>query len=160
MGANGSYDKKLGGVPDNKRTHTDTEYKVLGFKVLVQTGKEKQTSNILNSNSKDATYLIAKMNEDSSLTILHINVNKGHQLDTEINLVFDSHGNIVPYNGKKTGSHSHKWMEHPDGNMGRKPVSNGGNTHLPISTEYSTLINAIVNFNKQKHKFKINDKQS
>jgi hypothetical protein len=74
--------------------------------------------------------------------------------DTEINMVFDSHGNLVPYNGKKTGSHSNKWIEHPDGNMGRKPVSNGGNTHLPIPTEYSTLNNAIENFNKQKHKIK------
>ena len=101
MGANGSYDKNLGGVPKDKRTHTETGYTVLGFKVLLQTGKEKQTSNILNSNSKDATYLIAKLNEDDTLSILHINVNKGHQLDTEINLVFDTHGNLAPYNGKR-----------------------------------------------------------
>ena len=70
MGANGSYDKNLGGVPKDKRTHTETGYTVLGHKVLLQTGKEKQTSNILNSNSKDATYLIAKLNEDDTLTIL------------------------------------------------------------------------------------------
>lgn len=159
MGANGSYDKNIGGVPKDKRTHTETGYTVLGHKVLVQTGIEDQTKNILNANSPDSTYLIAKLNEDKTLTIFNINDNKKHKIGTEINLVFDTHGNLVPYNGKKSGSHSHQWVEKPDGNMGRKPVSKGENPHQPIPTEYSTLTNAIVNFNKQKHKFKINDKR-
>lgn len=154
MGANGSYDKSFGGVPKDKRTHTDTGYTILGHKVLVQTGKEKQTSNILNSNSENSVYLIAKLNEDGTLTVWDVNINKGHQIDTEINLVFDSQGNIVPYNGKKTGSHSHKWIKNPDGDMVRKPFSNNGNTHLPIPPEYSSLNNAIENFNKQKNKIK------
>ena len=154
MGGNGSYDKKLGGVPKKKRTHVETGYTVMGHKVLLQKGIEDQTKNILNANSPDSTYLIAKLNDDSTLTILNINVNIGNKIGTEINLVFDSHGNLVPYNGKKTGSHSHQWVEQPNGNMGRKPVSNGGNTHLPIPTEYSTLTKAIEIFNKQKHKFK------
>ena len=154
MGANGSYDKNLGGVPKDKRTHTETGYTIMGHNVLLQTGKEKQTSNILNSNSPDSTYLIAKLNEDKSLTIWDININTSHKIGTEINLKFDSHGNLIPYNGKESASHSHKWIEHPDGNMGRKPASKGDNTHLPISDEYKPLLDAIVKFNKQKNKLK------
>ena len=152
MGGNGSYDKKTGGVPKKKRTHTDTGHTVLGHKVLLQTGTEDQTSNILNSNSPDPTYLMAKMNEDGTLTILNININKDHKIITDINLKFDSHGNIIPFNGKESASHSHKWIERPDGKMTRKPASNGENTHLPISDEFTPLLDAIVKFNKQKNK--------
>ena len=154
MGANGSYDKNLGGVPKDKRTHTETGYTIMGHKVLLQTGKEKQTSNILNSNSPNSTYLIAKLNEDKSLTVWDININTSHKIGTEINLKFDSHGNLILYNGKESASHSHKWIEHPDGNMGRKPASKGENIHLPISDEYKPLLDAIVKFNKQKNKLK------
>ena len=153
MGANGSYDKNLGGVPKDKRTHTETGYTILGHKVLLQTGKEKQTSNILNSNSPGSTYLIAKVNEDDSLTIWDININTSHKIGTEINLKFDSHGNLIPFNGKYDASHSHKWIERPDGNMGRKPASKEENTHLPIPNEYMALVNAIIKFNKEKHKY-------
>ena len=71
MGGNGSYDKKLGGVPKKKRTHIETSYTVMGHKVLLQKGIEYQTKNILNANSPDSTYLIAKLNDDSTLTILN-----------------------------------------------------------------------------------------
>jgi len=94
----------------------------------------------MNSNSKDATYLIAKLNEDKTLTIWDININTSHKTGTEINLKFDSHGNLIPFNGKESASHSHKWIEHPNGNMGRKPTSKGENTHLPILIFYMTMI--------------------
>lgn len=155
MGANGSYDKNLGGVPKDKRTHTETGYTVMGHKVLVQTGIEDQTKNIMNSNSANSVYLIAKLNDDGTLTIHNVNVNEGHKIGTEINLVFDTHGNIVPYNGKKTGSHMHKWIEHPNGKMGRMPATQKGeNLHLPIPDSFNALTNAIVKFNKQKNKLK------
>lgn len=153
MGANGSYDKNFGGVPEDKRTHTETGYTVLGHKVLLQTGSEVQTSNILNSNSPDSTYLMAKLNEDDTLTILNININKGHKITMDINLKFDSQGNLIPYNGKESASHSHKWIEKKDGKMARKPASNAENTHLPISGEFNILLDAIVKFNKKKNKF-------
>lgn len=153
MGANGSYDKNIGGVPKDKRTHTETGYTVLGHKVLLQTGTEDQTSNILNSNSPDSTYLMAKLNEDGTLTILNVNVNEGHKIKMDINLKFDSHGNLIPYNGKESASHSHQWIERPDGKMTRKPASNGESTHLPISGEFNNLLDAIVKFNKKKNKF-------
>ena len=97
---------------------------------------------------------MAKLNEDGTLTILNVNANKGHKIGTEINLVFDTHGNLIPFNGKKSGSHSHQWVEQSDGNMGRKPVPKGGNGHLPIPDEFKPLLNAIVKFNKQKNIFK------
>ena len=154
MGANGSYDKKLGGVPKDKRTHTETGYTVMGHKVLLQTGIERQTKNIMNSNTDNSIYLMAKLNEDGTLTILNVNTNKNHKISTEINLVFDSQGILVPYNGKKSGSHSHQWEEQSDGNMVRKPVSKNGNSHLPISDEFKPLLDAIIKFNKQKNKLK------
>ena len=153
MGGNGSYDKNLGGVPKGKRTHTETGYTILGHNVLLQTGKEKQTSNILNSNSEDSTYLIAKLNEDGTLTVHDINTNEGHKIKTDINLKFDSHGNLSPFNGKESASHSHKWIEKSDGNMARKPSSNGENTHLPIPDEFKPLLKAIEKFNKQHNKY-------
>ena len=52
MGANGSYDKTLGGVPLGKRTHIETGHTILGHKVLLQDGTYDQTKNILNSNSE------------------------------------------------------------------------------------------------------------
>ena len=160
MGANGSYDKKLGGVPKDKRTHTETGYTVLGHMVLLQTGTEDQTSNILNSNSPDSTYLMAKLNEDGTLTILNININKNHKIKMDINLKFDSHGNLIPFNGKESASHSHKWIERPDGKMARKPASSGENPHLPISGEFNNLLDAVVIFNKKKNKFPRNDKRN
>ena len=114
MGANGSYDKNLGGVPEDKRTHTETGYTIDGHKVLLQTGKESQTKNIMNSNTDNSVYLMAKQNEDGTLTILNINANKGHKIGTEINLVFDSHGNLVPFNGKNN------LMEIWEGNLYQK----------------------------------------
>ena len=35
----------------------------------------------------------------------------------DIHLKFDSHGNLIPYHGKESASHSHKWIETPNGNM-------------------------------------------
>ena len=154
MGANGSYDKNLGGVPKDKRTHTETGYTIMGHKVLLQTGKEKQTSNILFSNSENSIYLMAKLNEDGTLTIHNINTNGGHKINMYINLKFDSHGNLIPYNGEEGASHAHQWEERPDGKMARKLVSKGGNPHLPIPNEFTSLVNAIVKFNKQKKKLK------
>lgn len=108
----------------------------------------------MNSNTDNSIYLMAKLNEDGTLTIWDININKGNKIKTDINLKFDSHGNLIPYNGKESASHSHKWIEKSNGDMARKPSSNGENTHLPISDEYKPLLDAIIKFNKQKNKLK------
>ena len=152
MGANGSYDPKLNGVPENKRTHIDTGFRILGHKVLLQEGVTDQSKNIMNSNSEDPIYLMAKQNEDGSLTILNINNFSKHKIGYELNLKFDINGNLKPYDGKEQSSHSHKWYEGDDGLMHRKPVS--GNSHLPIPEEYNELITEIEKFNKQKKVYK------
>ena len=105
MGGNGSYDESQGGVPKKKRTHIETGYTIMGHKVLLQDGTYDQTKNIMNSNSPNSTYLMAKLNEDGSLTILNININKNHKIDLEINLKFDSDGNLRSYNGKEGNSY-------------------------------------------------------
>ena len=96
-------------------------------------------------------YIMAKMYEDGSLAILNVNINKDHKIKMDINLKFDSQGNLIPYNGKESGSHAHEWHERADGKMARKPVSKEENSHLPIPSEYSSLINHIVEFNKKKN---------
>ena len=148
MGANGSYDKTMDGVPENKRTHIETGYEIFGHKVLLQDGTEDQTANILNSNSKDPIYLIAKKNQDGSLTILNINDCSDHKIGFEVNLKFDVNGNVLPYNGKENHSHGHEWIQVENGDMHRKPTT--GNSHLAIPSGYGALIKAIEKFNKGK----------
>ncbi len=45
----------------------------------------------MNSNTDNSIYLMAKLNEDGTLTILNVNTNKGHKISTEINLGFIRH---------------------------------------------------------------------
>lgn len=152
MGANGSFDKSMGGVPDAKRTHTETGHTILGHKVLLQSDNQTQTKNIMNSNSGDPIYLIAKKNPDGSLQIQNINDFGDHKIGYEINLKFDSSGNVKPYNGKEGNSHAHEWIQAPNGDMHRKDVE--GNGHRPIPSSYTNLIKKIEKFNKEKHKSK------
>lgn len=149
MGANGSYDKKTGGVPAGRRTHIETGHKILGHKVLLQEGVSDQTKNIMNSNSESPIYLMAKKNPDGSLTVLNINDFSGHKIGLEINLKYDQNGNVKPFNGKEANSHSHEWHQVDNGDMHRKPTE--GNSHLPIPDRYSELISEIQKFNKQKN---------
>ena len=85
--------------------------------------------------------------------MLTINQNKDHKIEFEINLKFDSQGNVRPYNGKESSSHAHEWYEGEDGNMYRKTTK--GNSHMPIPSTYNALIHAIEQFNKKKNHIKI-----
>ena len=143
----------MGGVPKDKRTHIETGHTIMGHKVLLQDGNRLQTKNIMNSNSDSPTYLMAKLNQDGSLTVLTINQNKDHKIEFEINLKFDSQGNVRPYNGKESSSHAHEWYEGEDGNMYRKTTK--GNSHMLIPSTYNALIHAIEQFNKKKNHIKI-----
>lgn len=123
MGGNCSYDSKAGLVPMDKRTHNDTEYRIDQHKVLLSRENEKLSKNILNSNSLDATYLIAKRCADDTIQIHSINIFDGHHLSYEINIIFDSNGNIVPFNNGK-GTHAHSWEKDMNtGKLGRKSHS-------------------------------------
>lgn len=150
MGGNSSYSKEWGGVPTAKRTHTDSEFKIDGYKVVFLTKKNNQTKNILNSNSANAVYLIAKKHEDGTIEIESIDVFVGHQLNYEINLEFDSDGKILPYT-KGKGSHAHFWKENPDDGKLKRNSHDKKNT-FPIAPKYNSLISKIETFNKQKNK--------
>ena len=60
MGGNSSYSKGWGDVPNNKRTHEETGYLIDCHKVLLTKENYRLSKNILNSNSANATYIIAK----------------------------------------------------------------------------------------------------
>lgn len=153
MGANGSYDRKLFCVPGDKRTHDDTGYRIDGHKVLDSDKVPEQSKNVLNSNSECPIYLIAKREEGGVLSVQKLNVFEGHSLKWEIDLKFDSQGNLVPFNGKESRSHMHEWVEVSPGIVGRKVFGEGQNSHLPIPPEYDALIGKIVRFNKQQYQW-------
>ena len=151
MGGNGSYSKAWGGVPDAQRSHKDTKFKIGGHKVLLQTDNYNQIKNILNSNSANAIYLIAKANNDGFIKVESINVFEGHNLSYEINLVFDSNGNIVPFSEGK-GTHAHKWsMNEKTGTLGRKSHDRK-NLHL-VDKKFDSLMSKIVKFNQDNNKY-------
>ena len=154
MGANTSYSKSQGGVPLDKRTHTDSNYRIDGHKVVIFTENENQLKNILNSDSEKPIYLIANIGRDGAVTIHSININANHKIKMDINLKFDSKGNLIPFNGTENGSHAHEWVQLSNGNMARKPAKIGENPHLPIPKEFNSLISKAIKFNKQKNKKK------
>lgn len=150
MGGNGSYSKGWGGVPTGKRTHTETNYRIEGHKVVYFTEKGEQKKNILNSNSSDAIYIIGTKQPDGTIQVHSVNVFKGHDLAYEINLEFDSKGNVIPFNNGK-GSHAHTWQK--DSSVGKlKRKSHDKKNSFPIESKYNSLISKIETFNKQKKK--------
>ena len=150
MGGNGSYSKGWGSVPTCKRTHTETNYRIEGHKVVYFTENGEQRKNILNSNSSDATYIIGTKQPDGTIQVHSVNVFNRHDLAYEINLEFDSKGNVIPFNNGK-GSHAHTWQkDSSDGKLKRK--SHDKKNSFPIDSKYNSLISKIETFNKQKKK--------
>lgn len=66
MGGNGSYSKAYRGVPDAKRTHIDTHMRIDGHKVLLQKGDAEQSKNVMNANSANPVYIIARVKGDGT----------------------------------------------------------------------------------------------
>lgn len=151
MGANGSYSKLIGGVPENNRTHIDTKLRVQGHKVLLQKQNIKQSKNVMYSNSDSPIYLIAKRNADGTLTILSVNVFDGHRLSKEIDIKMDSNGHLIPYNGRENGTHCHSWVENKEGEMSRQTTN--GNPHKKVQPEFNKLLDDIVKFNNKHIKY-------
>lgn len=147
MGGNGSYSKDFRGIPNVKRTHTDTNTRVDGHKVLLQKGNAKQSKNILNSNSESPIYLIAKV-KDGVIEVQSINVFKKHEISLEINLEYDAKGNVIPFSeGNKRGSHAHLWDRDEMGNFNRKEHDRKNTFSIP--PEYNKLIDDIVTYNRK-----------
>ncbi len=156
MGANGSYSKAYGGVPKGDRTHLDTNHKVDGHKVLLQSKKISQSKNVMWSNSKDPIYLIAKKNDDDTISIQSINVFKDHKLSIEIDLVFDLNGKLKGFNSIKpaSGTHAHLWTnEDSSDDMNRKKGPKGEHLHLPVPKKFEPLLQKIEIFNNKSFKY-------
>lgn len=157
MGANGSYSKFLNRVPSERRSHTDSHHHIDGHKILLQSKSQGQTKNIMFSNSENPIYLIGKRNSQGEITVESLNIYEGHKLVSEINLKYDSQGNVKPYNPdpkhQESGSHAHTWIDgDKPGYRQRKVGNNGRSEHLPIPDKYIPLIEKIVKFNKQRNK--------
>lgn len=106
--------------------------------------------NILNSNSRNAVYIIARKKSDGTIEAHSVNVFKGHNLSYEINIEFDSKGNVIPFNNGK-GSHAHIWKEDPaDGKLKRK--SHDKRNSFAIDSKYNSMLSKIEAFNRQKKK--------
>ena len=151
MGGNGSYSSELKGVPLASRTHNEAISRIDGHKILVQKRKETQIKIPMNSNSENPTYLCAKVTKDGSVQITSIAVYKDHKATKVIDLEFDKNGDYIPYSSSSKSSHSHNWKESDNGNIGRK--SHDENNRHPIPSEYKPLIDKIVKYNKEKHKW-------
>ena len=151
MGGNGSYSSTLKGVPETSRTHSEARTRIDGHKILVQKGSETQNKIPMNSNSDNPTYLCARVDKDGNVQITSIAIYENHKLVKSIDLVFDKDGNVIPYSPNKKSSHCHNWDETSSGDVGRK--RHDGNNTYPIPREYKLLINKIVKYNKEKHKW-------
>ena len=151
MGGNGSYSSTLKGVPDASRTHNEATSRIDGHKILVQKQTETQIKIPVNSNSEKPTYLCAKVTKDGSVQITSIAVYENHKATRVIDLEFDKNRDYIPYSSSSKSSHSHNWKESDNGNIGRK--SHDENNRHPIPSEYKPLIDIIVKYNKEKHKW-------
>lgn len=151
MGGNCSYNEGWGGVPEANRTHTDSEYRIDKHKVVFLTKNAAQKKNILNSNSPGVTYLIASKDKEGNIKVHSVNIYDGHHLKCEINLEFDSKGNVISYNKSAKGSHSHYWAKDPkDGLLKRK--KHDKSNIFAIDSKYNSLIKKVEKFNKENHK--------
>lgn len=149
MGGNGAYIASEGGVPAYKRPHTDTDYRVDGHKVLVQSKNPLQKKCPVNSNSENPIYLCGTTDKDGKVKITTIGVYKDHKLVYSIDIEYDKNGNVIPYaNGGKGTTHAHKWpTDESSGDVGRK--SHNPKNSLPYSHDFDKLLHDISDFNKK-----------
>lgn len=152
MGGNGTYSPAFRGVPTKDRTHVDTGMRVNGHKVLLQKKSPRQSKNILNSNSPNPIYLIAKQGKDGEVIIHSVNVFCNHGISLEVNLKFDAKGSIIPYDpNNKRSSHAHHWHRLENGDFDRTSHDSGNIFEIP--SQYRDLIGDIERFNQQKRKW-------
>lgn len=149
MGGNGAYIPSEGGVPINRRTHSDTAYRIDGHKVLVQSRHPMQNNTPVNSNSENPIYLCGKTDKDGIVTINTVAIYRKHRLVMTIDIKFDADGDIIPFaNGGKRTTHAHLWPSVGGGEVGRRP--HNPKNSLPYGYEYESLLRKIVEFNKER----------
>lgn len=152
MGGNGSYSPSLGYIPLASRTHLEYDQRIEGHKILVQADGMNQRKIPMNANSESPTYLVGSVDKDTGcVKISTIALYESHKLVKTIDMEFDGEGNVIPYQKGQRSSHSHEWSEDISGRIGRK--SHSSKNTLPVDIG-SSLIDAIVKFNKELHKWK------
>ncbi len=150
MGGNSSYNKNMGYVPDERKTHIETGYTICGYKVLLYKKNEKQLCNILNSNSPNAVYLIAKRDKKGFIRVFSINDFNNHDIYCEVNIEFDENWNYIPFSPQNSkNSHAHYWTKKNDYVFMRVQHDNGNIFNIP--PKFHDLIMRIWEFNKQNH---------
>lgn len=151
MGGNYSYNKALGGVPEHLRTHDELKSRIEGHKILLQKGNESRVKIPMNSNSESPIYLGAHTKKDGTVEITTFGIYEKHKCIGQVDLKFDSNGNIVPFaNNGENSSHFHYFNENKStGLVSRK--SGQESNHHPIDSKYTALIQKIVEYNKAHH---------
>lgn len=148
MGGNGAYIASEGVVPMSKRTHSDTNYRIDGHKVLVQAKNPHQRKSPVNSNSENPIYICGTTDKTGRIQITTIGVYRNHKLVLSIDIEYDKNGNIIPFaNGGKGTTHAHRWpTDSKNGIVGRK--SHDPRNSLPYGHKYDKLLQKIAEFNK------------
>lgn len=148
MGGNNSYNKSLRGVPKVDRTHNDTGQRVAGHKVLVQKKSPFQVQVPMNSNSDSPIYLCARniKGKDGKFEIASIGIYENHKIVGQIDLVLDKNGNVKPYTSDGKGTHYHIFKESDGGRIGRNSGEKAN--HLPIPSKYQSLLDKVIEYNK------------
>lgn len=152
MGGNNSYNKSLGKVPEDLRTHDEQPYRIDGHKILLQKGNDTRVKIPMNSNSESPIYLGAHRKSDGTVEITTFGIYDKHKCIGQVDLEFDSNGDFKPFvKGDSKTSHYHEFTENPDtGLVGRK--THDDKNCSPIDSKYMELIQKIVEFNKSKRK--------
>ena len=151
MGGNSSYNNNVGYVPDERKTHIDTGYKINGYKVLLYKKNEMQLCNILNSNSPNTIYLIAKRDENGVIHVFSINDFNDHDIYCEVNLEFNDNWDYTPFSFQnKKSSHAHYWTKKSEGTFLRVQHDQGNIFNIP--SKFNDLIKGIEEFNKNNHR--------
>lgn len=78
-------------------------------------------------------------------------VKDNHKATKVIDLEFDKNGDYIPYSSSSKSSPLHNWKESETGTVGRK--RHEVNNRHSIPSEYKALIEKIVKYNKEKHKW-------
>lgn len=161
MGGNGSYDSGYGGVPEDKRTHTEIEgHRVLGHKILVPTDNPTRGSAPMNCNTADQVYVVGTVLDKRSgdrageIKVSSVAFYEGHHIKYSVDVKYDDNGKVKAFrvNTGESTTHAHEWHEVKPGVWGRKSYDK--NNHLAPDERWNKqFADAIESFNSKRIKW-------